>query len=92
MSDFDSDHNTDDDRHALLRAVIRLETKVDLMLTQQKETRNDIAHIESRLRDTENRIVSLETDRNRHKTWPNVVAASVAGIALLISFVQSIKP
>ena len=74
-----------DDNHALLRAVIRLETKVDLMLEAQRLLREDLGGIDKRLRDVETKVAKLETDFESRKNWPNVLSALVAVAALAVA-------
>ena len=80
MSTFDSD-----EPHALLRAVIRLETKVDQMLEAQRELRRDIGGIDERLRDVETKVAALEVDAKARKSWPQVASALAAVAAIIIA-------
>ena len=75
------------DSHALLRAVIRLETKVDLMLDQQKETRSDIAELDTRVRAVETKVARLEADRHGRKHWPNIMTAVAGVVAVTLSVI-----
>lgn len=74
-----------DDPHALLRAVIRLETKVDQMLEAQRELRRDIGGIDERLRQVETKVAALEVDSRTRKAWPQVASAVAAVVAIAIA-------
>lgn len=83
MSTFEAD-----DPHALLRAVIRLETKVDQMLEAQRELRRDIGGIDERLRDVETKVAALEVDARSRKAWPQIASAVAAMAAIVIAIVR----
>lgn len=72
---------------AILNAVARLEAKVDLLIVTQKEIKTDVNHLDDRLRQVETKIARLEADSTSRKSWPNVVSAVVAVVALAITFV-----
>lgn len=71
-----------DDPHALLRAVIRLEVKVDLMLEGQNKLREDLGGLDARLRQVETKVASLESGSKARGTWPQVATALTSATAL----------
>jgi hypothetical protein len=74
-----------DDEHALLRAVVRLETKVDQMLEAQRLLRADLHGIEERLRQVETKVVRLEQESRQRRAWPNMLSALAAAAALVVA-------
>lgn len=69
----------------LLRMVIALDVKVDQLLRSQKDTRDDIAGLDTRIRQVENKVAALESDQRRQKSWPTVMSAIASLAAVVLS-------